>query len=189
MARRVSSPLNWVTTLCQVSSLGGSCLSSVTQLLLHLQYLERRFNKALRVMGAICYILQMVSGAMLSKYIWSFYRLSISHIGQRHPTRAHCWCGSWLCCAIIQLTYMAIVLYAPSLALSAVTGINTWVSVLTIGGICAFYTAIVSHWELSAQCTDGRNFNQWCVLVYFREVWRQWSGQTLCRRWSCSWEC
>ena len=44
-----------------------------------------------------------------------------------------------------QIMYLAIVLYAPSLALSAVTGINTWVSVLAIGGVCTFYTVLVSQ--------------------------------------------
>ena len=44
-----------------------------------------------------------------------------------------------------QIMYLAIVLYAPSLALSAVTGINTWVSVLAIGGVCTFYTVMVSQ--------------------------------------------
>ena len=44
-----------------------------------------------------------------------------------------------------QIMYLAIVLYAPSLALSAVTGINTWVSVLAIGGVCTFYTVLVSN--------------------------------------------
>lgn len=38
--------------------------------------------------------------------------------------------------------YMSIVLYAPSLAVSAVTGMNTWVSVLSIGVVCTFYTAL-----------------------------------------------
>ncbi|XP_064456516.1 sodium-coupled monocarboxylate transporter 1-like isoform X1 [Ornithodoros turicata] len=40
------------------------------------------------------------------------------------------------------IVYMAIVLYAPSLALSQVTGISVWTSVLSIGIICTFYTSV-----------------------------------------------
>ena len=39
---------------------------------------------------------------------------------------------------------MSIVLYAPSLAISAVTGMNLWGSVLAVAIVCTFYTALVS---------------------------------------------
>ncbi|XP_058524135.1 sodium-dependent multivitamin transporter [Ochotona princeps] len=38
--------------------------------------------------------------------------------------------------------YMGVVLYAPSLALNAVTGFDLWLSVLTLGIICTIYTAL-----------------------------------------------
>lgn len=38
--------------------------------------------------------------------------------------------------------YMGMVLYTPTLALSAVTGLNVWMSVVTIGVVCTFYTTI-----------------------------------------------
>ncbi|XP_036118979.1 sodium-dependent multivitamin transporter isoform X1 [Molossus molossus] len=38
--------------------------------------------------------------------------------------------------------YMGVVLYAPSLALNAVTGFDLWLSVLTLGIVCALYTAL-----------------------------------------------
>lgn len=38
--------------------------------------------------------------------------------------------------------YMAIVLYAPSLALNAVTGLSLWGSVLAVSLVCIFYTAV-----------------------------------------------
>ncbi|XP_058143740.1 sodium-dependent multivitamin transporter [Dasypus novemcinctus] len=63
------------------------------------EYLELRFNKAVRVCGTVTFILQMV-------------------------------------------IYTGVVLYAPSLALNAVTGFDLWLSVLTIGVVCAVYTAL-----------------------------------------------
>ncbi|XP_046460580.1 sodium-coupled monocarboxylate transporter 1-like isoform X1 [Daphnia pulex] len=41
-----------------------------------------------------------------------------------------------------QLLYLSIVAYGPSLALSQVTGINAYVSVGILFGVCTFYTAI-----------------------------------------------
>lgn len=38
--------------------------------------------------------------------------------------------------------YMAVVLYAPSLALNAVTGLSTWTSVITLAGVCTFYCSL-----------------------------------------------
>ncbi|CAM4768382.1 unnamed protein product [Rotaria magnacalcarata] len=44
--------------------------------------------------------------------------------------------------SIFMLIYMAIVLYAPALALSATTGLNIWLSVVSIGVICTFYSSV-----------------------------------------------
>ncbi|XP_067935270.1 sodium-coupled monocarboxylate transporter 2-like [Watersipora subatra] len=44
---------------------------------------------------------------------------------------------------ILQMVfYMAIVLYAPALALNQVTGLNVWISVLSVGLVCTFYTTL-----------------------------------------------
>lgn len=39
---------------------------------------------------------------------------------------------------------MAVVLYAPSLALNAVTGLSTWASVVSLAVVCTFYCSLVS---------------------------------------------
>ncbi|UJR17232.1 hypothetical protein I4U23_004127 [Adineta vaga] len=50
-------------------------------------------------------------------------------------------------CASITFTiymfiYMALVLYAPALALSQTTGLNKWVSVVSISVVCIFYSSV-----------------------------------------------
>ncbi|KAI4882119.1 hypothetical protein NFI96_010745 [Prochilodus magdalenae] len=63
------------------------------------QYLELRFNKAVRICGTVTFIFQMV-------------------------------------------IYMGVVLYAPALALNAVTGFDLWGGVLAIGLVCTLYTTL-----------------------------------------------
>lgn len=47
-----------------------------------------------------------------------------------------------VCRLITMFFYMGMCLYAPSLALSTVTGLSTWSSMLTMGFICTFYITI-----------------------------------------------
>ncbi|CAF0974822.1 unnamed protein product [Adineta steineri] len=44
--------------------------------------------------------------------------------------------------SVQMIVYMALVLYAPALALSQVTGLNVWISVISIGVICTMYTTV-----------------------------------------------
>ncbi|XP_052212081.1 sodium-coupled monocarboxylate transporter 2-like [Dreissena polymorpha] len=77
-------------------------------------------------------------------FIPIFYKLGITSVFQDidkrfgRPTR--------VLASIIYLLrmvlYMAIVLYAPSLALNAVTGLHLWGSVIAVGAVCTLYTAI-----------------------------------------------
>lgn len=44
---------------------------------------------------------------------------------------------------ILQMVlYLSLVLYAPCLALSVVTGLNKWIAVFSVGIVCTFYTTI-----------------------------------------------
>ncbi|XP_071835571.1 sodium-coupled monocarboxylate transporter 1-like isoform X2 [Apostichopus japonicus] len=63
------------------------------------EYLELRFNKAVRIAGMLTFCLMMV-------------------------------------------IYLGIVIYAPALALSAVTDLSLWGSVFSVGLVCTFYTTI-----------------------------------------------
>lgn len=40
------------------------------------------------------------------------------------------------------ILYMSIVLYAPALALSAVTGISKWTSIISVGFVCTLYCTL-----------------------------------------------
>ncbi|CAF1339313.1 unnamed protein product [Rotaria sordida] len=46
------------------------------------------------------------------------------------------------CTSAYELIYMAIVLYGPALALSQTTGLNIWLSVVSIGVVCTFYSSV-----------------------------------------------
>ncbi|CAF0801152.1 unnamed protein product [Rotaria sp. Silwood1] len=63
------------------------------------EYLEKRFDRYVRLIASLIFSIQMV-------------------------------------------IYMALVLYAPALALSQVTGLNVWISVISIGVICTIYTTV-----------------------------------------------
>ncbi|XP_067914754.1 sodium-coupled monocarboxylate transporter 1-like [Heterodontus francisci] len=48
-----------------------------------------------------------------------------------------------VCCFLIYMFfYLGIVTYAPSLALSQVTGVNLWISIVTTALVCTLYTAL-----------------------------------------------
>ncbi|NXC91666.1 SC5A6 protein, partial [Cercotrichas coryphoeus] len=89
------------------------------------EYLELRFNKTVRVLGTVTFIFQMVSGA---------------GAGGVRSLAGWAWLSTALPCP--QVIYMGVVLYAPALALNAVTGFDLWSAVLTMGLVCTLYTTL-----------------------------------------------
>lgn len=73
-----------------------------------------------------------------------FYRLGLTSTYEYLElrfNRATRLCGT-LTFIFQMVIYMGVVLYAPALALNAVTGFDLWGAVLTMGLICAIYTAV-----------------------------------------------
>ncbi|CAG0884607.1 unnamed protein product [Darwinula stevensoni] len=58
--------------------------------------------------------------------------------------------------------YMAVVVYAPALALSQVTGVDLYVSICLIFGVCIFYTVLVR--ERGEPPQDGENPLIYCAM-------------------------
>ncbi|KAJ8319211.1 hypothetical protein KUTeg_004302, partial [Tegillarca granosa] len=67
---------------------------------------------------------------------------------------------------IWMLLYMAIVLYGPSLALNAVTGISLWGSIIAVSLVCIFYTTLGNMDEFTGH-DSYYNFSVscWCCNV------------------------
>lgn len=91
---------------------------------------------------AVSYIFTMIISSQI--YIPIFYNMQLTsvfeYLEQRfnHVLRM---IGSAF--YIVQMTlYLAIVLYAPCFALTAVTGINLWIGILCVGVVCIFYTTL-----------------------------------------------
>ncbi|KAG7158326.1 Sodium-coupled monocarboxylate transporter 2-like 2 [Homarus americanus] len=88
------------------------------------------------------YVLMTPSAAYL--YFPVFYKLQVTSAYEYLERRFHRsvrWLGSFV--FIIQMTlYMAIVVYAPALALEQVTGLNVYISVSLICFVCIFYTTL-----------------------------------------------
>ncbi|XP_012925586.1 sodium-dependent multivitamin transporter isoform X3 [Heterocephalus glaber] len=89
-----------------------------------------------------CYFLGLLIPAHV--FIPVFYRLHLTSTYEYLELRFNKVvriCGTMT--FIFQMViYMGVVLYAPSLALNAVTGFDLWLSVLTLGIVCTIYTAL-----------------------------------------------
>lgn len=88
------------------------------------------------------YLLVVAAAAHL--FIPVFYRLRVTSAYEyleHRFSRGVRTAGSLTFC-IQMILYMAIVLYAPSLALNAVTGFPLWTAIISVGIVCTFYTAL-----------------------------------------------
>ncbi|MGH0123376.1 UNVERIFIED_CONTAM: hypothetical protein FKN15_028467 [Acipenser sinensis] len=105
------------------------------------QYLELRFNKTARILGTITFIFQM-----LFRVDNSHYCSVNTQVWQRNGLASESTLTLQSSCSDhfdeYQVIYMGVVLYAPALALNAVTGLDLWGSVLAIGLVCTVYTAL-----------------------------------------------
>ncbi|ELT96491.1 hypothetical protein CAPTEDRAFT_143062 [Capitella teleta] len=77
-------------------------------------------------------------------YLPIFYKLKLTSVFEYLEMRFNKTCRKTAAvCFIIQmLLYISIVLYAPSLAFEAVTGLNKWITVFVVGIVCTLYTSI-----------------------------------------------
>ncbi|GFT24647.1 putative sodium-dependent multivitamin transporter [Nephila pilipes] len=90
----------------------------------------------------IGFILGMLTGGFvfLPVYFNAQVSTSYEYLERRFGILARTVCS--LGFAIQAILYMAVVLYTPSLALSAVTNLSTWTSVISIGLLCTFYCTL-----------------------------------------------
>ncbi|GAB1600201.1 sodium-coupled monocarboxylate transporter 1-like [Argonauta hians] len=85
-----------------------------------------------------------VCGAAAHLFTPVFYRLRVTSVYEYLQMRFNrgVRVAGTITFSFQMLLYMAIVLYAPSLALNAVTGFNLWWSVIAVGVVCTFYTTL-----------------------------------------------
>uniref|UniRef100_A0A8C5WDD0 Solute carrier family 5 member 5 n=1 Tax=Leptobrachium leishanense TaxID=445787 RepID=A0A8C5WDD0_9ANUR len=84
--------------------------------------------------------------SLLTAYIFMpvFYRLGITstyqYLGMRF-SRSVQLCGT-IQFLVVTMLYTGIVIYAPAIILNQVTGLDIWLSLLSTGAICTFYTTV-----------------------------------------------
>ncbi|KAL8583175.1 hypothetical protein ACOMHN_046559 [Nucella lapillus] len=120
-------------------SLTASFLSAVTVLGLPLEVYVNNTEYWLTGLG-------LIVGALINAFVFMpvIYRLRLTSAYQYLEfrfSRTVRILGS-LTFVLLMMMYMAIVMYAPALALSQVTGLSLEISILTTGLICTLYTAL-----------------------------------------------
>lgn len=117
-------------------SLMASFLSAITVIGIPAEMYKFGIHLALLNVG-------FVIGTVLSSYLFVpvFFNMQAStayeYLEMRFGKKARLICSVAFVAQMI--LYMSVVLYAPALALSAVTNLSTWVSVISIGIVCTFY--------------------------------------------------
>ncbi|XP_069191853.1 sodium-coupled monocarboxylate transporter 2 [Procambarus clarkii] len=128
-----------MTTFPVAMSLIASFMSAITLLGIPSEVYQFGLSYSL---CSFSYMLVMPAAAYL--YLPVFHELQVISAYEyleRRFHRAMRWLGSLL--FIIQMTlYMAIVVYAPALALAQVTGFDVYISVSLICFVCIFYTTL-----------------------------------------------
>ncbi|ELU13534.1 hypothetical protein CAPTEDRAFT_189333 [Capitella teleta] len=92
--------------------------------------------------GCVGFILLIPLAAHI--YLPVFYRLRLTSVFEYLELRFNRTCRmiAAICFIVQMLLYISIVLYAPSLAFEAVTGLNKWITVFVVGIVCTLYTSI-----------------------------------------------
>ncbi|XP_005103250.1 sodium-coupled monocarboxylate transporter 1 [Aplysia californica] len=93
--------------------------------------------------------LSMIPTCIVTNHVFLpfFHKLSFTSAYEYLEVRFSFAVRAWASVMFVvnMLLYMGVVLYAPSLALNAVTDLPLWACILTIGLVCTFYTAL--PWE------------------------------------------
>lgn len=126
------------------------------------EYLGIRFGKNIRIFGAILYIIQVNSNIFLYAFTSTSFILAFFVV-------------------VIQMSfYTAVSVYAPAIALSKATGLNTRLAVFLIYLVCVFYSSqggmkavvIADTFQVKIMVYQSMNINQFthkpfsCRLVF-----------------------
>ncbi len=120
-------------------SIYGTQLSAIT--FMAIPATTYRLNWLTYVSGLMIFI---VTPIVVYVYLPFYRRLSVTtayeYLEKRFNLAARLYCSSMF--IIIQMARMGVVLLLPSLALSAVTGIDKYTCILVMGVLCTFYTVM-----------------------------------------------
>ncbi|XP_055334401.1 sodium-coupled monocarboxylate transporter 1-like isoform X2 [Paramacrobiotus metropolitanus] len=89
---------------------------------------------------SFCFVIPMVVWIYMPIFYNLGYVSAFEYLEKRfsRPLRVY----AFVLFCVNMMVYLAVVLYGPAIALSAVTRIPTWVCILIVGSICTFYTAM-----------------------------------------------
>ncbi|XP_054711639.1 putative sodium-dependent multivitamin transporter isoform X2 [Uloborus diversus] len=120
-------------------SLMASFLSSATILGMPAEMYRYGTQYALKIVG-------VAIGILLSSFLFLpvFFQIQVptayEYIQRRFGKLTRNVCSFFF--VLQSILYLAVVLYGPGLALSAVTNLSVWVSVISIGTVCTFYCTL-----------------------------------------------
>ncbi|GBN01615.1 Putative sodium-dependent multivitamin transporter [Araneus ventricosus] len=120
-------------------SLMASFLSAITVIGVPAEMYQYGINMAYMNIG---YVIGMILAAYISLPV--FFELNASTAYEYLDKRFGKVARSFTSIVFVfqMILYMSVVLYAPALALSAVTNLSTWVAIISIGVVCTFYCTL-----------------------------------------------